>query len=139
MKPHQTRVSVRYHESDQMGVVHHAVYVHYFEVARTTFMAEVGLDYAAMERRGVLLAVVDVGLRYLAPARFGDELIVETVVRKADRVRVRFDYRVLSDEEQPRLLCEGHTLLACVNRDLRPQRLPEPDRERLLSVLAPES
>ena len=76
--PHRTTFSVRYNETDQMGVVHHSNYVHYFELGRTEFMRAHGLDYAEMERRGVLLAVADVGLTYLKPARFGDALAVES-------------------------------------------------------------
>jgi acyl-CoA thioester hydrolase len=90
-----------------------------------------GLEYAEMERRGILLAVVDVALRHLKPARFGDELVVETRIAEVERVRVRFEYEVKRGDE---VLCRGHTLLACVGRDLVPFRLPEADRARMAAL-----
>jgi acyl-CoA thioester hydrolase len=136
---HRSTFPVRYHESDQMGVVHHAVYVHWFEVGRTAAMKERGLDYAELERRGVLLAVIDVGLRYLAPARFGEEVVVETRITRVERVRVRLEYRVLSaGGESETLLCTGHSLLASVDPELRPIRMPADVRELFLEMLATE-
>jgi acyl-CoA thioester hydrolase len=129
--PHRTTFSVRYNETDQMGVVHHSEYVNYFELGRTEMMRAHGLEYAEMERRGVLLAVVDVALRYLRPARFGDELVVETRIAEVERVRVRFEYEVKVGDE---VVCRGHTLLACVGRDLVPKRLPDEDRARMAAL-----
>jgi len=129
--PHRTTFSVRYNETDQMGVVHHSQYVNYFELGRTEMMRAHGLEYAEMERRGVLLAVVDVALRHLKPARFGDELVVETRIAEVERVRVRFEYEVNRGDE---VLCRGHTVLACVGRDLVPFRIPEGDRARMAAL-----
>ena len=126
-----------------MQVVHHSQYVNYFELGRTEMMRESGLDYADMERRGALLAVVEVGLRYVKPARFGDELVIETRLTEVERVRVRFEYAVLragstgGADAKAELLCRGHTLLACVDRELTPRRLPETDRERMVALVAP--
>ena len=135
-------VAVRYHETDQMQIVHHAQYVNYFELGRTEMMRAHGLDYAEMERRGVLLAVVDVGLRYVKPARFGDELEIETRLTNVERVRVNFEYevrRARGPAETPgELLCRGHTLLACVDRSLVPRRLPAEDRERMVALAGVE-
>jgi acyl-CoA thioester hydrolase len=131
--PHRTTFSVRYNETDQMGVVHHSQYVNYFELGRTEMMRSHGMDYAEMERRGILLAVVDVGMRYLKPARFGDELVIESRIAELERVRVRFEYEVKRGDE---VLCRGHTVLACVGRDLVPFRLPEADRARMAALLS---
>jgi len=131
---HRTRTAVRYHESDQMGVVHHSNYVCWFELARTEMMRAHGFDYAALERSGSLLAVVDVGLRYLAPARFGDEVVIESWISELERVRVRFDYAVRSGDAAARILCRGHTLLACVGRDLVPRRIPEDVRAKMAAL-----
>jgi acyl-CoA thioester hydrolase len=129
--PHRTTFSVRYNETDQMGVVHHSQYVNYFELGRTEMMRSHGMDYAEMERRGLLLAVVDVQLRYVRPARFGDELVIETRIAEVERVRVRFEYEVKRGDE---LLCRGHTVLACVGRDLVPFRMPEADRATMAAL-----
>jgi acyl-CoA thioester hydrolase len=131
---HRTRTAVRYHESDQMGVVHHSNYICWFELARTEMMRAHGLDYAALERSGSLLAVVDVGLRYLAPARFGDEVVIESWISEVERVRVRFDYAVKGGDAAETLLCRGHTLLACVDRSLVPRRIPEEVRAKMAAL-----
>ena len=117
---------VRYHESDQMGVVHHAVYVTWFEAARVEAMRSLGIDYAELERAGQLLAVVDVGLRYRAAVRFGDDVEIESWVAERDRVRVRIEYVVWRREQggQRTLACTGHTLLAHVDSALKPRRIP---------------
>jgi len=131
VRTHSTPLHVRYHETDQMGVVHHANYVNWFELGRTEFMRAHGLDYAEMERRGVLLAVADVGLTYLKPARFGELVTVESRLSSVERVRVLFEYEVKRGAD---LLCRGHTLLACVGRDLKPQRIPEADRAKMVAL-----
>jgi acyl-CoA thioester hydrolase len=79
----------------------------------------------------VLLAVADVGLTYLKPARFGDLLTVESRLSSVERVRVLFEYEVKRADE---VLCRGHTLLACVGRDLKPTRIPEEDRARMAAL-----
>jgi len=133
--PHRSRFAVRYHETDQMGVVHHAVYIHWLEVGRTEMMKTHGLDYAQMERDGVLLTVAETRVRHLAPIRFGSEVVVETRVAQVERVRVRFDYRVL-EAATAVVAAEGMTVLACVDPQLRLRRIPEAVRDRLLALAA---
>lgn len=132
---HRTRTSVRYHETDQMGVVHHSNYVRWFELGRTEMMRAHGFDYAAMERDGVSLAVVEVALRHHAPARFGDDVVIETWIASVERVRVRFEYAVRATDAAGTLLCRGHTLLAGVDRALVPRRIPEPVRARMAELV----
>jgi acyl-CoA thioester hydrolase len=132
-KVYRSTFPVRYHETDQMGVVHHGVYVTYFEVGRTEMMKAHGLDYAEMERQGILLTVTEVGLRYLAPARFGDLIEVHTWLKKVERVRVHFSYEIRRSAEEL-VLCQGHTVLACVNPKLVPTRLPTEIRTGMLEL-----
>lgn len=139
--PHRTTVRVRYGETDQMGFVYHANYVPYFELGRTEFMREADLCYAEMEKEGMALAVVDLNVRYLRPAFYDQELVIETRLASASRVRLRFEYRILrepaekagaggpnaaSSEGAPEVLCEGHTTLACLGPDGRPTRIRPP-------------
>ncbi|MBL8840126.1 MAG: acyl-CoA thioesterase [Planctomycetes bacterium] len=131
---HRTATSVRYHETDQMGVVHHSNYIRWFELGRTEMMKAHGFDYAALERDGCLLAVVDVGLRYLAPARFGEEVTIDSWIAEVERVRVRFEYLVRRVDAAATPLCRGHTLLASVDRALVPRRLPEAVRARMVAL-----
>lgn len=113
-----------YGDTDQSGIVHHAVYLGWLEEARTTYLRDAGLDFRALEReQRVGFAVVRADLRYVRPALFDDELIVEAWIGKLGRAQLRFDYRVMRGEE---LLVEGETTLACIDVDrLRAIRLPD--------------
>jgi acyl-CoA thioester hydrolase len=134
MAVHRHRFRVRYGETDQMGYVHHRVYLLYFEEGRTGLMRDLGCSYAELERRGSLLPVVEADLRFRSPARYDEELITETRVAEVTGVRVRFDYRVLhASDGTP--AAEGTTLLAHCGPDGRPRRM-EPDlRETLRGAL----
>ena len=106
----ETRVRVRYAETDQMGVVYHANYLIWFEVGRVEYIRQLGLDYKSMEREeGCGIAVVDVSVRYKAPARYDDELIVQTRLIAARGVLIRFGYRIVRAEDGV-VMCEGETV-----------------------------
>ena len=124
MGVHRHRFRVRYGETDQMGYVHHSVYLLYFEEGRTGLMRELGASYAEMERKGHILPVAETALRFRAPARFDEELVTETRLTEVSGARVRFDYRVLHAAGEG-LVAEGHTVLASCGADGRPRRLPE--------------
>ena len=79
MKSFETKIRVEYHHTDQMGIVHHSNYIKFFEVARTEWLRAVGLTYKEMERRGVMMPIVDVSVRYKQPAYY-DELISVTAI-----------------------------------------------------------
>jgi acyl-CoA thioester hydrolase len=110
------RVRVRFGETDLMGIVHHANYAVYMEVARVEWLRRRGMTYADWAARGLHLPVVDLSLRYRAPARFDDELDIETTLSELRAVTVRFNYRILRAADQ--ILCaEGTTRLARVDED----------------------
>ena len=88
---HETRLRVRYAETDQMGVVYHSNHLIWFEVGRVELMREMGFSYRDMEREdGVMLAVAEARCRYAFPARFDDEVVVETWVANANPRMVTF-------------------------------------------------
>jgi acyl-CoA thioester hydrolase len=116
---YSTDIVVRYAETDQMGVVHHAVYPVYFEAARVELMKAVGCPYEVMERMGFFLPVVDLGVKYKQPARFGDVLCVKSEILPVKGIRVRIDYKIFKDDL---LLAEGYTLHAFTGKDGRPCR-----------------
>ena len=126
---------VRYAETDQMGVVYYANYLVWFEVGRAELMRERGLDYRQMEiEEGCLMAVVEATARYKAPARYDEELIVETTVTGVRGPVVRFSYQVLRADDRT-LLCEGETVHVVVGRDMK--RCPMPRKyAALLSAAA---
>ena len=124
MTVHRHRLRVRYGETDQMGFVHHSVYLLYFEEGRTGLMRELGLPYSLLEGRGHFLPVTETTLRFRTPARYEEELDVETRVGEVSGARVRFDYRVLQ-AEGGRVVAEGFTTLASMDADGKARRLPE--------------
>ena len=125
----ETPVRVRYAETDQMGVVYHANYLVWFEIGRVEFIRQTGLDYAAMEREGAMIAVVEATARYKAPARYDDELFVRTSLVGYRGPIVRFRYQVVRSSDEL-LLCEGETTHIVVGRDMKKRDLPEKYAER---------
>ncbi len=120
---HEARLRVRYAETDQMGVVYYANYIVWMEVGRVEYCKSVGFNYRDMERDdGVLLAVIEAHCRYLAPARFEDEVIVKTWIEEANPRTVRFGYEMrLADG---RTIATGETRHLFVGRDFKRLRLP---------------
>jgi acyl-CoA thioester hydrolase len=131
----EVRVRVRYAETDQMGVVYHANYAVWFEVGRVEFIRQLGLDYKSMEREeGCGIAVVDLSIRYRAPARYDDELLVQTRLIAARGAVIRFAYRILR-EADGLLLCEGETVHVVVGKDMKKRSLPQKYAERFATTL----
>src|ERR1700735_1556464 len=119
----ETRVRVRYAETDQMGVVYHANYLVWFEVGRVDFIRDMGLDYKTMEKEhNAMIAVIEASARYKAPARYDDEILVRTSLAGVRGTIVRFRYAVLraaAQEADEQLLCEGETTHIVVNREMK--------------------
>lgn len=131
----ETRVRVRYAETDQMGVVYHANYLVWFEVGRVEFIRQLGMDYKKMEREdGAMIAVVEVRARYKAPACYDDELLVRTTLAGARGPIVRFRYEVLRADDET-LLCEGETVHVVVGPDMKRRDMPPLYAARFADVL----
>ncbi len=116
-----------------MGIVHHGTYISYFEVGRVEYMRRRGLDYHSWTELGIHLPVVEAYVRYRRTARFDELLCIETRLTELARVKVRFDYRLLREPEgeaegkvdpDDKVVAEGHTLLACVDQNHVPRRIP---------------
>jgi acyl-CoA thioester hydrolase len=131
----ETRVRVRYAETDQMGVVYHANYLVWFEVGRVEYIRQMGLDYRSMEKdENAMIAVVEATVRYKAPARYDDELIVRTTLAGVRGSIVRFRYAVVRADDEL-LLCEGETVHLVVDRDMKKRELPEQYAKQFQSLL----
>ena len=121
----ETRLRVRYAETDQMGIVHHANYLVWFEVGRVEWLRQLGFNYKRMEaEEDCFIAVVDAACRYKSPARYDDELVVQTMLTTARGFLLKFHYRLLRASDQ-QLLAEGETTHVVVGRDLKKRNLPE--------------
>ncbi len=118
----EIRIQVRYSETDAMKFVYYANYLVYFEVARTSALAALGHPYWEMEKRNVLIPVLESHCEYLKPGRYGDNLTIRTLRWRSGPARIRFEYQVLRGEE---LLARGHTAHAFMHpegRAIRPPR-----------------
>lgn len=114
-------VSVRYAETDMMGVVYHGSYLPWLEIGRTTLLKEHGLPYRELEADGFFLPVLEVGLRYLRPAKYDDTVVVTTVMREKTTLRIRMDYELHRGDE---LLATAFTVHAFIDRAGKPVRPP---------------
>ena len=125
---HTVTARVRYGETDQMGVVYHANYLSFFEVARTELIRLRGVAYSALEEGGLRLMVTEAAMQYHSPGRYDDVLAITTRLAESGPARVRFDYEVRREGEED-VLVTGHTVLASIGEDGRPCRLPAELRE----------
>ncbi len=117
------RHRVLYGDTDQMGVVYYANYLRFFEGARNEWIRSLGLTYAQIEERGIMLPVFEASIQYLKPARYDDLLDIK-IVATHTRVKIRFEYKVHRVGNDS-VLALGHTVHACVGRDGRPTRAPD--------------
>ena len=133
-----TTVRVRYAETDQMGVVYYANFFVWFEIGRVELLRQIGFDYAAMEaEEGCLLPVVEATCRYRSPARYDDQLLIETHVQNQRTSMIKFGYRVLRsamDGTEPKLLAEGESVHVFVDKQLQKIALPEKYSNALKAV-----
>ena len=113
---------VPYADTDQMGVVYYANYLEYFERSRTEMFRAVGMPYALMEEKGIILPVSEAHCKYMGSARYDDLLTLRAYIEEYSRVKVKIGTEVRRDDT---VLARGYVVLACVNRDFRVTRMPE--------------
>jgi len=131
MTSNQTRFRVRYAETDQMGVVYHANYLIWMEVGRVELVRSLGFQYKDLEQNdGLYLSVIEAQCRYVFPACYDEEIIVETSLAKVSSRTLAFSYRI-SSADPDRLLAEGSTRHIWLNREWKPTSLPESYRSAL--------
>lgn len=128
-----TTVRVRYAETDAQGVVYHSNYLVYFEVGRGAFLRDLGLDYRAMEEGGHFIVVVEANVRYAAPARYDDELVITTTLGELRNRSLIFSYTAKRGDM---LVAEGRTAHVCVDASGKAVRLPDSLRARLAAGAA---
>jgi acyl-CoA thioester hydrolase len=120
--PLATEVRVRFAETDAQGVVHNAVYLVWFEIARVDYLERFAGGYPALRARGIEAFVRESNVRYVVPARFDDRLLIHARCLDVRGARFRFEYAVERGEE---LIADGWTSHACVDsRTFRPTRVP---------------
>ena len=117
----RTSVSVRYAETDMMGVVYHGSYLPWLEIGRTQLLKDHGVPYRVLEADGFFLPVVEVSLRYLRPAKYDDEVVVTTILREKPSLRIRMEYELHRDVE---LIATATSLHVFIDRSGKPVRPP---------------
>lgn len=121
----EARIRVRYAETDQMGVVYYANYLVWMEIGRVELLRQAGFDYKSMEiDDDCHIPVVEATCRYKGPARYDDEIVIETRAAVLRGYILKFTYRILRQEDG-KLLAEGETAHVVTDREMQRKLLPE--------------
>ena len=111
----ETKIRVRYSETDQMSFVYYGVYAQYYEVGRVELLRSLGLTYKALEEMGFALPVVNLNINYKKPAYYDDELTIRTTIKELPSARITFYYEMLNANNE--LLNIGKVVLVFVNKE----------------------
>ena len=118
----ETKISVRYAETDKMGIVHHSVYPIWYEAARTEAIKNAGFTYSALEKNGIMTPLVELNCKYIQPAEYEDVLTITVEIAKLTPARIIFNYQVFKPG-QIKPINTGSTSHAFVGKDLKPINL----------------
>ena len=131
-----SKLRVRYAETDQMGIVYYANYLVWFEIGRVELLRELGLAYSQMEKdHKLILPVIEATCRYRAPARYDDEILIETRPALLRNSVIKFAYRILRNGTEPALLAEGETVHVVCDENLKKQPLPHQYTQALRKLM----
>lgn len=120
---HETKIRIRYGETDQMGYVYYGNYAQFFEIGRVEMLRSIDFNYKKLEEEGIMLPVSNFSVRYLKPAFYDDLITVRTIIKKIPTVKILFNYEILNEEGV--LLTTAETTLVFVNKlDMKPTYPP---------------
>jgi acyl-CoA thioester hydrolase len=126
----ETTIRVRYGETDQMGYVYYGFYAMYYEVARVESLRKLGVTYKEIEAMGIIMPVLENRSKYIAPARYDEQLTVVATIRVKPSVKIAFEYEIYNERKE--LIHTGETILVFINKETnRPCRPPQ-EMERVL-------
>jgi acyl-CoA thioester hydrolase len=114
----ETKIVVRYAETDQMGIVHHSNYLIWFEAGRTDFIKGSKMSYSEMEEEGILIPLAESSCKYIIGAKYEDELIIKTWVKELTPIKVEFNYSVIREKDQKEI-AKGSTLHVFVSKNFK--------------------
>ncbi|MCF8373182.1 MAG: acyl-CoA thioesterase [Bacteroidales bacterium] len=124
MVSYETKLRVRYSETDKMGYVYYGNYPQYYEVGRVELMRSLGFSYRHLEDMGIMMPVQNLSVRYLRPAYYDDELTIKTMIREMPASRIHFEYEIYNIEGQ--IVNTGEAVLGFINAETRrPMRPPK--------------
>ena len=120
----ETKLRVRYAETDQMQFVYYGVYAQYFEVGRVELLRSLGISYKEIESMGYALPVVNMSINYKKPALYDDQLIIRTIIKELPTKKIKFEYEIFNETGD--LLSIGDVSLIFINKKTnRPCYAPE--------------
>lgn len=121
----ETKLRVRYGETDQMGYAYYGVYAQYYEVGRVEAMRKIGFSYREVEERGILMPVVDYSIQYKKPAYYDDEVTIVTTIKEMPKgVKLPFEYKCYNSKGE--LLNTGKVTLVYLQKSTnRVTAIPE--------------
>ncbi len=120
----ETKIRVRYAETDQMGYVYYGNYAAYYEVGRVEALRNLGMTYKELEGQGIIMPVIENRSRYLLPARYDELLTVKVIIKKEPFIKMHFDYEI--NNEQDEIINIGETTLVFINKETnKPAKIPE--------------
>ena len=111
----ETKLRVRYSETDQMSFAYYGVYAQYYEVGRVELLRSLGISYKEIEAMGFALPVVNLNINYKKPAFYDDELTIKTTIKAMPSAKIIFDYKTFNEHGD--LLNTGEVVLVFVNKD----------------------
>jgi acyl-CoA thioester hydrolase len=117
----ESRLRVRYKDTDQMGIAHHSNHIVWFEIGRTDLCREAGIDYRSIEDRGWIMVVADVACRYRLPFRYDDEVVIRTSIAEGGSRLMKFRYELYGATGST-LHAEGHSNHVWLDRETRRPR-----------------
>ena len=130
----RAQITVRYAETDMMGIVYHGNYLPWFEVGRTTLLKECGLPYRELEAQGYLLPVVELGVKFAKPALYDDTVTIITRLQERPLLRIRLDYEIRRGDD---LLVTGFTVHGFINKTGEPVRPPALFTDKMRAYFPP--
>lgn len=98
-----SEITVRYAETDQMGIAHHSVYAVWYEVGRTEYVKQFGISYTEMEKAGVMMPLTSLECHFILPAKYEDEIIIETIPYKVSQARMSFEYTAVRKKDKVKI------------------------------------
>ncbi len=114
-----TNFTVRYAETDQMGIVHHSNYAIWFEAGRTDFIKKLGMPYSKVEEEGLMLPLIELNCVYKGFAKYEDSIKIRTFIEQATVTRITFGYEVFKNDSDE-IITFGKTVHTWTNKNLKP-------------------
>jgi len=122
MFSHETRIRVRYGETDQMGYMYYGNYAEFYEVARVESLRSLGMSYRSMEEQGIMMPVLEMKAKFYKPALYDAELRIKTIIEQMPGVRIHFKYYFYNENDD--LIHEAETTLVFINMQKNRPCLP---------------